>query len=366
MSWKIATHAVLILSSFLLAAAAHANARGPCGEELPRAGILGCIGRFENPEDVAYVASESALLVSEIDLHEQGGGLSLLQLGPAGEPLDFVPSRVWPGGVTAPDGSGDEDCKQPSAKHFRPHGIDVGKPEADGAVPIFVVNHGKRESVQIFALQEDVLTWRGCYHMPDDASGNDVAVGPNGELAVSDYQPTQKGLRNTWYAIKGGLGFETGSIFTRRPGIDSGWVELEGSAGVNPNGVIWSEDGKSIFFAETGAGAVRRVPYGDGPKAGRIEIEGYPDNLSRGADGRILVVTHHSGFAVLLCRMRLLPCRSGWSLFEIQPDLSAKTELLSHSGDQLGGAASAVIAQDWIYIGAIFDDRIGIWRPGTD
>ena len=40
--------------------------------------------------------------------------------------------------------------------------------------------------------------------------------------------------------------------------------------------------------------------------------------------------------------------------------------ILSHSGDQLGGAASAAIAQDWIYIGAIFDDRIGIWRPGTD
>ena len=47
----------------------------------------------------------------------------------------------------------------------------------------------------------------------------------------------------------------------------------------------------------------------------------------------------------------------------MEPDLSSATELLRHDGEALGAAASAAEVAGRFYIGAVFDDRIGVWRP---
>jgi sugar lactone lactonase YvrE len=65
-----------------------------------------------------------------------------------------------------------------------------------------------------------------------------------------------------------------------------------------PNGIVLSQDGRSLFVAETGAyriwriaAAARGLDLRDGPRAGADivldRLPGFPDNLMRGMDGRI-------------------------------------------------------------------------------
>lgn len=67
--------------------------------------------------------------------------------------------------------------------------------------------------------------------------------------------------------------------------------------------------------------------------------------------------------AFLLCGFGRLPCRTGWSLFEIDPATMRATELLHHDGSVVGGVASAAEFDGTTFFGAVFDDRIGVWRP---
>ena len=67
---------------------------------------------------------------------------------------------------------------------------------------------------------------------------------------------------------------------------------------------------------------------------------------------------------MLLCRWRRGPCRTAWALLEIAPDFSGARELLRHDGAVVGAAASAAEVDGRFYIGAVFDDRIGLYRPG--
>jgi hypothetical protein len=145
-----------------------------------------------------------------------------------------------------------------------------------------------------------------------------------------------------------------------------GWRHLPETAAPAPNGVLVSPDGSTVFYAETGSGLVSRVPAGGavGQPAQHIMIGGNPDNLSLNPRGLILAVTHTDGAALLLCAFGRLPCRTGWSLFEIDPLTLRATQLLHHDGSVVGAVASAAEFQGRIYFGAVFDDRIGVWhRP---
>jgi hypothetical protein len=64
----------------------------------------------------------------------------------------------------------------------------------------------------------------------------------------------------------------------------------------------------------------------------------------------------------LLCALGRLPCRTGWSIFEIDPASLRATLLLHHDGSVVGGVASAAEFDGRFYFGAVFDDRIGVWR----
>jgi hypothetical protein len=341
--------------------------RGPCDPD-PEPGSLGSVCGFESPEDVEHVPSARLLLVSEMRRGETGGGLAALRLDTGGIAA-APPRRLWPAGrELAPDGRGAASCTAPPAdEEFAPHGIHTGAPGRDGSVPLAVVNHGGRESIELFDLEgrgdEARLRWRGCVPMPPGTAGNDVSVGASGALAVSNYQPTLHGWRGTWHMLRGGLGFVTGDV--RVWSSETGWRTLEGSRAANPNGVLWSADGSGVLFAETNAGAIRfavaRAGGDDPPEA--IEVGGRPDNLARSPRGSVLVVTHLTGVGFLACNFGRRPCRTAWALIEVEPDLSSATELLRHDGEALGAAASAAEVAGRFYIGAVFDDRIGVWNP---
>lgn len=355
-----------------LALACSAGApRGPC-EPAPAPGSLGSVCGFANPEDLAWAPAAGLLLVSQMRHANDaaGGSLAALELDPAGQPI-APPRRLWPpvepAGASGRDSlssAGDPACTSPpEAALFAPHGLAVGTPAPDGAIPVAVVGHGVREAVELFALRgagkAATLRWTGCIPLPESAVGNDVWLGEGGDLWVTNYQPALRGLRGLYYTIQGGLGLPTGEVLRWR---SARWESVPGTRGANPNGLLPMPGGETLAVALTGSSQIRFLPLAParGP-ARETALGGRPDNLTLGSRATLLAPVHTSGLAFLRCRFGALPCTSPWKLFEIDPATGAASERFAHAGSLVGGVSSAVEVGDRIYLGAVFDDRIGIY-----
>jgi hypothetical protein len=348
--------------------------RGACVPK-PAPGEIGTVCGFENPEDVEAVADGGLVLVSEIRLPgiSGGGAIAALPIDEEGFPAG-KPRRLWPTGADASSAAasepvvGDPGCQTPPDRDsFAPHGLTHAQSGAD-VWRVAVVAHGRREAIELFDLngtgEQATLHWRGCVPLPADAAGNDVALGPDGTIFASKYQPTMSGVLGLYYMLKGGLGFRTGNVMAwSRKG---GWGHLAGTDAANPNGVLVRADPSVVFFAETGTGKVARVPLSGRAPAGRrreVNIGGHPDNLSWSSRDTILVATHLTGVGFLGCAFGRLPCGSPWAIFEIDPEKLGATELLRYDGSAVGAVASATEINGTYYFGAVFDDRIGVWQP---
>ena len=358
----------LLLAAALALACGGGEPRGPC-QPAPPPGSLGTVCGFENPEDVAWVPAAQLLLVSQMRHADAaaGGSLAALTLGAAGEPM-APPRRLWPPSMAAAERgtlptSGDPACSDPpDPARFSPHGLAAGAPAPDGEIPVAVVGHGVREAVELFALrgagEAATLRWKGCVPLPGNSTGNDVWLGEDGGLWVTNYQPALGGLRGLYYMIVGGLGLPTGEVLRWR---SSSWESVPGTRGANPNGLVLMPGGESLAVAFTGAGSVGLRPLGPGDGPARdTKVGGHPDNLTLSSRATLLVVVHSSGLASLRCRFGALPCASPGQLIEIDPATGVASERFSHDGSGIGGLASVAEVGDRLYFGAVYDDRIGL------
>ncbi len=339
----------------------------------PLPGELGSVCGFQNPEDVEAVPELGLLLVSQLRSVDGSvpGSLAVLPVDAAGRPV-AAPRKLWPsprfGAAQRLPRMGEAGCTgPPDPETFAPHGIHALPSDPAGVVRVAAVGHGAREAVELFYLEgrddDATLNWAGCVPLPESTTGNDVVIEPDGALVVSNYMPAAGGVAMLYHSLRSELGAATGDLMSWSRA--SGWRHLEGSAARTPNGVASSPDG-FLFYAETGAGWVSRIPRGGlAPDASpeRIETGGNPDNLSWSLAGKLLAVVHTDGLAFVSCALGGLPCETGWSLFEIDPSTLDARELFHHSGEVIGAAASATPLGDRIYIGAVFDDRVGVWLP---
>jgi hypothetical protein len=343
----------------------------------PPPGVVGSVCSFRNPEDVAAVPSARILLVSQMrhDDSEDGGSIAALSLSADGVPAG-PPRTLWPPemserqtGAAENGAAGEARCTlPPPAKRFAPHGIAVGAPRADGSLPVAVVAHDPREAVELFELTPTGdghrLRWSGCIPLPPGATGNDVALVPDGSLLVTNYTPRGDGPAAIYYALRSGLGLATGDVLAWTRG--GGWAHVSGTAAAYPNGIARSPDDAGFYLAETGTGRIAKLALSASAAAtdlGSVQIGGHPDNLAWSPRGPLLAVTHTSGSAFLLCALGRRPCRSAWSLFEIDTEKLVARERLHCDGAAVGGVASVAEVSGRFYFGAVFGDRIGVWRP---
>jgi hypothetical protein len=340
-----------LLLSFVGAVACGGGPRGACSQAQP----LGSVCGFENPEDVDFSPPARLLVASQFRIFGHGGWLA--GLTPGGS----TPRRLWPtsGSRFERDGAhGDPACAPPEVALFHPHGIFV-----DTRNELYVVNHGGRDSIEIFAIVGDgdaaALAWRGCMVLPPATSGNDVAVGPDGTVVVSNYASSVGSLLDN---VKIGFGLVTGDVLMWRSG--SGWSHVPGTAASAANGVALSPDGRTLFYAETGARRFVRTGL-DGSGRAEVAVPGGPDNLSWTSRGTLYLASHTSNTAFLGCLFGAA-CRSPWVLLEIEPDDMRVDVVLTHDGAVVGAVASARQVGPLVYLGAVFGDRIGVWRTAED
>jgi hypothetical protein len=357
-----------LLPLLLLAVACGSSEpRGACTGR-PAPGQLGSVCGFENPEDVEAVPSAGILLVSQMRPlvgDGPGGGAISALTGPDARPRRLFP----PGRVRREPVVGDPKCTTPPPDGaFAPHGIASQPGARPDLAGVAVVGHRYREAIELFDLEgrgdDATLVWRGCIPLPEGTVGNDVAFAPDGEIIVSNFQPSMQGFWLYYYNLMAGLGMNTGDVMGWTPRWR--WRRIPRTEGRTPNGVAVSADGGTIFFAEVAAGRVTAVPRNAAATGGaprRTRVPGNPDNLAWTSRRTLISGSHLGSTRMAGCFFGRTPCRSGWALVEIDPTTLEARTLLEHDGDVVGAVASAAEFDGCTYFGSVFDDRIGVVCP---
>jgi hypothetical protein len=317
---------------------------------------------FQNPEDLAAAPGGAWIVVSQfprlVDGAPSGAG-SLLALRPSdGERRALFPvpgAQVHAGaeGVGAPECGG-----PPDPERFSPHGIDVAL-QPDGAARLLVVNHGGREAIELFRLEVGaegpVATWQGCVPLPDDAQGNDVAALPEGGFVATNMLPRNPG---PLAMLRIAFGLDTGELLEWDAG--AGWREVPDSRASAPNGVVASPDGKTFWFAAWGGSSLIRVAR-DGSGRREVELPHHPDNVSWGADGRLLVTGQKASIVQIpACgEIDSGTCPLPFSVLRVAPDALTFEVVFDHDPARLGGAGTVALEQDGaLWIGTFAGDRV--------
>lgn len=244
------------------------------------------------------------------------------------------------------------DCQAPpEIKAIRTHGLEL-RPEAPGLATLFAVNHGGRESIEVYGVDtrgaEPRLTWTGCLMMPKNASGNAIAALPGGALAVTKFQDADDDQ-----AIVHILGGQiTGLVYIWTPG--PGFREVPGTKVSGANGLVASPDGRWLYINDYGNKAVLRVAASGGGPVIRTPVDFHPDNLRWAADGKIIATGQ---YITLETRAGL----HGWAAVKIDPQTMAQTPYLKVPGTAAfdNGTTTLQVGRD-LWIGTYRGDRVAV------
>jgi hypothetical protein len=310
---------------------------------------------FQNPEDLALLPDGRHVLVSEYgDAGARAGRISLLDLSSNEHTSLFAGGE--PGG---PGPWGAPDCGPPSTA-FSPHGIHLSK-RADGTLQLLVVQHGGRESVEMFevvpARDSWQLAWRGCAVAPDGGL-NDVVALPEGGFLVTRFGPSSPAAFMFAAAKATLLGGETGWVYAWNH--EQGFSEVPGTRAAGPNGIELSADGAKIFLNLTLASEVLRIDRRTGVIEARAEVP-RPDNLTWASDGRLRVASLRGAMRELLsCNgIEHGSCPMPFAIVALDPNtMTSETVYEGGPGTPSGAGTVGLEVGDELLVGTFAGDRI--------
>jgi hypothetical protein len=337
----------------VLAALAQAQ-RGP-QPPLPPLVACGTQGDAEilcgtrSPEDLELTPDGKYLIVSQF-VNGPGGagvaGLALFDLAKKSYSRMAVkeePRKDW----------GDPACPGAAGEELRPHGISLGK-RANGAWQLYVVNHGGRQSMEMFELRRagDTwdLVWHGCAIAMQEF--NDVAVLKNGGFIAT--HPTALRKQGDTADLFGGAP----SGFVSRWEAGKGETELPGTRAGYPNGVLVSADGRYMYFNAWTAKEVHKYDLKAEKEAAMVKLDFLPDNITW--NKRRMLAAGVKGARGDCPPGSGAPCIQGFGVAEIDPaSMAAKNVFDSEGkGPLISGVSVALAVGDAIYVGAFQGDRL--------
>ena len=318
------------------------NARPVCG--------------FQNPEDLAPLPGDEALLVSEYGAMEGGkaGDLALFVLN-----NDERSVLYRGGGQQKPSaGWGDPACPGEPSAEFSPHGIDLFQ-RPDGKLALLVVQHGGRESIEFFEVIGSgtawKLAWRGCVLAPDDAWLNEVVGLGDGGFLTTNMMSRAGGVDQIAQ-----LPTEpTGNAFAWS--AEAGYSEVPGSAGIMVNGIEISPDGKTVYLNVSMESQVRKIDRASGEVQARAEVA-MPDNVTWSPDGKSLLVASlrsadPAAFEVCTA-MPHRPCPLPFAIVAIDPETMSVRDIYTSDGAPMGAGTVGLQVGDELFIGSFQGDRL--------
>lgn len=324
------------------------TAAADCPDPTDEEGVTAICG-VAGPEDIVLY-DDRALIISSMEPLTHLYGLDLATQG-------LAPLATTLAAPAVGERWGDPACPPPAT--LLSHGLDLSQ-RANGDWQLLVVNHGGRESIEYFAVEDSGdalprLRWRGCVMAPDNAQFNDVAGLADGGFIVTDP------VTASWQVLRtllGTLGMDTGRAYRWRPA--GGYEAIPHTGGAYPNGILLSADGRSFYLNLYLDGEVREHDLETGEILRRVAIEGV-DNSSLTGDGRLLVASHHVSLFELSEAIDSAADkrnRIAYDIVAVDLDSFEASVLYSSDGSSLGGGTVAQQVRGDLYIGAFRSDRM--------
>jgi SMP-30/Gluconolactonase/LRE-like region len=334
----------LILPFLLLGAVACAQqpAQGPPPVDCGVHGDLEILCGTRSPEDLELTPDGKYLIVPQF-VNGRGGtgaGLTIFDIAKKTfSPIAITdePKKDW----------GDPACPGPVDAMLIPHGISLLKTR------LYVVNHGGRQSIEMYELKKAAATWALAWHgcVVTKQEFNDVAVTSDGGFIAT--HPTA-------------LNAPGGNVLSGQP---SGYVirwtpgkaeeELPGTRQGYPNGVLVSADGRFMYFNAWTAKEVHKYDLKAGKDVGVVKLDFMPDNLTWTSKGQILAAGVKGARGDCPAGSGM-PCIQGFGIAELNPATwEAKTVFDSAGkGNVISGVSVALQVGNAIYVGSFQGDRI--------
>ncbi|WP_157215254.1 SMP-30/gluconolactonase/LRE family protein [Flavisphingomonas formosensis] len=191
---------------------------------------------------------------------------------------------------------------EPSA--FAPHGLAFW-PVSRGGGTLYVVNHGERESIEIFTIlpgrtpaSPPYIRWEDCTRAPKEQMQNSVAVTAGGTLYVTLTPDYRQGSDLEDHAENA-----VGAVWSWHP--TRGWRPVPGSEMAGPNGIVATPDGRRLYVSSWPKREIVELTLGpDGTSRRTLDVDFLPDNLRWAGDGTILAAGHRGAVSdVVDCYM---------------------------------------------------------------
>lgn len=236
-----------------------------------------------NVEDMAVLPGGRWLIASSMSSEDVKPGLYAV------ETITARFERLYPGGgtagkslssSTAATSSGAACPGELAPGAFSGHGISY-KPVSVHAGELYVVNHGGRESIEIFDVElgratraAPKLKWKGCILAPAGTTGNGVTWTPDGRIYAT-VTPVVNDMPQP-----GDVRYWTQS---------DGWTSLPGGEVEVPTGIVAAPDGREIYVTSFLNRKVIEITLGKIPVRREVSVKFGADNVSVAKDGAILV-----------------------------------------------------------------------------
>lgn len=329
----------------------------PC----PSGASLAYVCGTEHPEDVVAIPGMRWIIASGF---APGAGLKLV------DTEAHAATRWYDGGLEQidPDRRAYPKCPGPvDPRLFNARGLSLRK-VGDGRFTLHVVNHGGRESIEVFdvslAGDRPALRWRGCRVMPPGQVGNAVATFADGTLLVTVL--TRPGTTIADFV----QGKRTGAVWQWGPGA-SGFTEVPRTQLPGDNGLESDPDERHFYVVAFGWHAVlvydRRHPR---KPARTIEMPGFmPDNVHWTA-GRLVAAGMRLDEPACGGLRRVVDgeadkmlCHRGYVAAAIDP-VSGEVSTLAYGAPEaaFNGVSAAAIVGDTLWLGSYQADRLA-YRP---
>ena len=324
------------------------------------------------PEDIIQIPGTKWILATGLTSQGPGMGYKYTKKNY----LHLLNAETETGGpITGDQYKMEPDLKRfPDAKTppdwevFGPHGIGVGTQDGD-KVTLYVVNHGGRESVEIFevnvAKSTPQFTWIGSVLGPEDGFLDAVAwiPGTDGFMATAITNPLDPNAGK-----EQAKGEAVGWV--RSWNLADGWKTVLGTElDSAPNGVIVSEDGKQVFVAASGNFSVYKITMNNGKaEIATAKLEGFPDNVRWSSDGKSILVGVHTEDLEKFMEASVYAVKTSgvmmtkFNISRINPE-TMETEIVMPSGvyGAFGAGTGAIEVGDRLWVSSTGSDRIGIF-----
>jgi hypothetical protein len=314
-----------------------------------------------HPEDLVLIPGTHWILVSGM-----GGALPGSPPGPGDLYLLNAADKRWHSIAKASlsamkrDTGLYDDCPAPDAAQFLSHGLAL-RAGSNGRHTLYAVNHGGRESVEVFAVDArgaaPRLTWTGCAVITASVWLNAVVALPgDGFIVTSTFDPQDPQART-----KMATGRYAGAVYEWQPG--RGFAPLTGADITGDNGVAISRDGRWLYFNWFFGRAVIRVSRDGRGERMTTPLDFLPDNIHDAPDGSLYVTGQNADPKQLMAGCPSGNCQHATTIVKLDP-VTMQTRVIARlpPNATFSDGTTALQVGDTIFLGSYLGDAVAYMK----